>query len=248
MDSAEPRRIQTEVFGVTTLLGLCTFGLSFLRQSRELEPWIQLGVAFLFLWTSFRLAQRDPQGLRAYGLDFAGLMEPAPNSAARSSSLVRDTVRAAPVFFREMGVALGVMAILFPPFIVGFHLWHAPTHPFVWHVPLGLGSQIMAQLLLVALPEEAFFRGYVQTRLSQAYPQRVQLLGVSINPQAWLLQATLFALMHLTMTPWAQRLAVFFPGLLFGWVRVWRGGVGACIVLHAGCNLVAEFLVHGWLI
>ena len=56
-----------------------------------------------------------------------------------------------------------------------------------------------------------------------------------------------FALIHFASIPDPQRLAVFFPGLLFGWVRAWRGGIGAAMLLHAMSNVLAEMLEKGWL-
>ena len=61
------------------------------------------------------------------------------------------------------------------------------------------------------------------------------------------MQAALFALVHLATEPHPAKLAVFFPGLLFGWLRAWRGGIGAAIVFHALSNVLAEILVRGWL-
>jgi membrane protease YdiL (CAAX protease family) len=40
---------------------------------------------------------------------------------------------------------------------------------------------------------------------------------------------------------------VFFPALLFGWVRAWRGGIGAALALHASSNLYSEILARSWL-
>ena len=42
------------------------------------------------------------------------------------------------------------------------------------------------------------------------------------------------------------RLAVFFPGLLFGWIRAWRGGMGAAMAVHAASNIWSEILLSGW--
>ncbi|MCC6875407.1 MAG: CPBP family intramembrane metalloprotease, partial [Sandaracinaceae bacterium] len=38
-----------------------------------------------------------------------------------------------------------------------------------------------------------------------------------------------------------------FPGLLFGWMRARRGGIGAALVLHALSNVLADVLERGWL-
>jgi membrane protease YdiL (CAAX protease family) len=43
-----------------------------------------------------------------------------------------------------------------------------------------------------------------------------------------------------TLQPW--RLATFFPGLLFGWLRARTGGVVAPAVAHALSNLLLLFL------
>ena len=44
----------------------------------------------------------------------------------------------------------------------------------------------------------------------------------------------------MTLQPW--RLATFFPGLLFGWLRARTGGVAAPAVAHALSNLLVLFL------
>jgi uncharacterized protein len=99
----------------------------------------------------------------------------------------------------------------------------------------------------VALPEEAFFRGYVQTRLTDSFPKKVRLLGVPVSPAALLSQAVLFGVLHFAVDFRPERLAVAFPALLFGWLRSWRGGVGAAILVHAMSNVYADILVRGWL-
>jgi membrane protease YdiL (CAAX protease family) len=57
----------------------------------------------------------------------------------------------------------------------------------------------------------------------------------------------LFAAIHFLVEPHPARLAVFFPALLFGWTRAWRGGIGAALVLHAMSNLYSEILARSWL-
>ena len=43
------------------------------------------------------------------------------------------------------------------------------------------------------------------------------------------------------------RLAVFFPALVFGFMRKTRNGIGAAIWFHAFCNLLSEILTRGYL-
>jgi len=99
------------------------------------------------------------------------------------------------------------------------------------------------QLLLVALPEEIFYRGYLQTRLQGRLGVRYRVLGGDVGPALWLTSA-LFAIGHLVAIPAPGRLAVFFPSLLFGWLRDRTGSVTWPILLHALSNLLLALLTR----
>jgi membrane protease YdiL (CAAX protease family) len=140
---------------------------------------------------------------------------------------------------------LGLAAVVFPLFWVGYVGWWSPERPF--HVPTwtGLPDEILGQFLVIALPEEAFYRGYLQTRLDTAWPPRLRVFGAPLGSGV-LVTSGLFALGHLATDPNPSRLAVFFPSLLFGWLRTRRGGIGAGAAFHAACNLFASFLARGY--
>src|SRR5262249_5427650 len=138
---------------------------------------------------------------------------------------------------RECSVALSVAAIVFPPFALGFKLWNQPPHAFHWNPPPDLVSLFFAEICVVGLPEEALFRGYFQTRLADLWPKTLCILRVPLSLPSWIGQACLFALVHFLVEPHPARLAVFFPGLLFGWLRAWRGGIGAALIFHSLCNI-----------
>ena len=97
------------------------------------------------------------------------------------------------------------------------------------------------QLLVIALPEEMFFRGYLLGRLEDRWPSRHRFLGASVG-RALLVSAGLFALGHFLVDFNSQRLAVFFPALVFGWMRSRSGSVVPGAVYHALCNLLADVL------
>jgi len=106
-------------------------------------------------------------------------------------------------------------------------------------LPPGFALAAAVQLLAVALPEELFYRGWMQTAWGRKGPSRT-ILGAAIGP-GFLATQALFAAGHLvTLQPW--RLATFFPGLLFGWLRARTGGVVAPAVAHALSNLLVLFL------
>ena len=99
---------------------------------------------------------------------------------------------------------------------------------------------ILGQLLLVALPEEVFYRGYVQSRLEQKYPRNRKFMGVEVSWKALIYTSGIFAIGHILTISHPARLAVFFPSLLFGWMRNATGSVLSAVLFHATCNLFAH--------
>jgi membrane protease YdiL (CAAX protease family) len=153
-------------------------------------------------------------------------------------------------------LAAVAIAIVLPPFVGGFVAWthvacaHFPSlvpascaralHP-RFKLPPDFALLACAQLVVVALPEELFFRGYLQGRLEDAWPARRRLLGAPVGG-AWLAQAALFALGHFLVTFEPQMLTRFFPGLVFGWMFARTRSVLAGTIFHAACNLLMEVL------
>jgi membrane protease YdiL (CAAX protease family) len=193
-----------------------------------------VGLSFLAA-TWWLVLRRDEGTICAHGLALGGLFEPAPLSLGRLA--------------REAGVAaawtLLLCAIVFPPFWYGYRLYWGAQAPFVFRLPAAPIDEIAAQLLVVALPEEAFFRGYLQSALDRAWRPRWRVLGAMLGP-AWLISAAIFAIGHFLTIRHPARLAVFFPALVFGWLRARTGGVGAPTLFHAVCNLFSAALARGY--
>jgi membrane protease YdiL (CAAX protease family) len=165
---------------------------------------------------------------------------------------------------RVLGLAL---AVAFPLFLVAFLIYygvvcgalHSPhfgalvdlVNPQCAHWR-GLGGARLrlppdfllgaaTQLLVVAIPEELFFRGYLQGRLDDRWPPRWRLGRAQVGP-GWLLTSVLFALGHVLVDFNPGRLAVFFPGLVFGWMRARTTALAAGALFHALCNLYSDIL------
>jgi membrane protease YdiL (CAAX protease family) len=201
--------------------------------------WVATIVASTFLAATWLLVfRRDDEAVSRAGLAFAGLVLPEPLDGKRISRAVALSV----------SWALAFAVLTFGPFYVGFRLYAR----YVWHVH-GVGSappfhglstvnEVLGQLALIALPEEAFYRGYLQSRLDDAWPARVRVFGAGIGVSI-VVTSAIFAVGHLLTIHDPGRLAVFFPSLLFGWLRARTGGVGASIVYHASCNLFSATLV-----
>lgn len=193
-----------------------------------------VGLAFLAA-TWWLVLRRDEAEIRAHGLSLGGLLEPSPLSLRR---LAGDAGRAA-------AWALLFCALAFPPFWYGYRVyWRAAAH-FVLRLPTEPLDELAAQLLVVALPEEAFFRGYLQSALDRAWRPRWRVLGAALGP-AWLVSAAIFAVGHVLTIRHPSRLAVFFPALVFGWLRARTGGIGAPLLFHAACNLFSATLARGY--
>ena len=61
-----------------------------------------------------------------------------------------------------------------------------------------------------------------------------------------LVTSAVFALGHLATIHVPTRLAVFFPSLVFGWLRYRTRGIGAGLTFHAMCNVFSEILGKGY--
>jgi len=260
---------------ILVYVGVCAalFVVTRLRAVPWLAEYVHLLVGGIFLFVALHYAGRQG-GLARFGVALGGLLGPSDETSREDArreghdddgrreeratsggtddgpfgifELARVVRRGLPSASREIGVALGVAAVIFPPFAVGFYLWHGAAHPFRWNLPPDFASFVAAQLVVVALPEEVFFRGWVQTRLHDVFVPR-RLFGAWLHPGVLIAQSVLFAIVHVFAEPHPARLAVFFPGLVFAWLRGWRGGVGAAIVFHAISNVFSELLVRGWL-
>ncbi len=236
------------ILEVYAVVCVAVFGVTRLEDAPLVGEYVHLIVAAIFLLTAIRLARGD---IGHFGLSLGGLLEPPTDDRPRGPLGLWDLARAIraalPCAMTELGVAVGVAAVVFPLYTIGFYWWNEPTRQLSLALPPDLANLALAQLVVVALPEEAFFRGYMQTALGDAESRRIRVLGVELAPAAWVAQAALFAMVHLIVEPHPARLAVFFPGLVFGWVRAWRGGIGAGMALHAMSNLYSEILSRSWL-
>ncbi len=208
-------------------------------------------------WTgqSVPFVQRNLHGLIAVVFLYA------PAFAARLSKRPFDTLaaglRLAPVG-RGLKVAALGMAITWPLFFAAFAVFYgtacearlplardlverfAPMCPrwtglagATFRLPESVLLLSASQLVVVAVPEEWFFRGYLFTRLMERWPDSLRPLLAS---------SALFALGHFLVDFEVSRLTVFFPALVFGWMRARTGSIFAGAVFHASCNVFSEVL------
>ncbi len=227
---------------VLATYGLATAAAAALFRVRALDEYFHLLVAALFLYLPAWVLRRHD--LARFGLTS-----------------------------RPLGANLALLAlttlVVFPPFLLGFVAWQrlacavpllhglaptacplagAPAHLALRLSPALLSPDprrnlLLAEVLVVALPEEFFFRGYLMSRLEQVWPPRRRLWGAGVGLSLWA-SAALFALSHLAVQGSPTTLAVFFPGLVFGWLRARSGSILPGTLFHALCNVYIDTLAR----
>jgi len=195
-----------------------------------------IGLWFLGATYWLVLRSRTPGVEREYALQLGGLLELEPLDARR---LAKDCAVA-------LAWALGIAAVAFPGFWLGYVHWYGTSRAF----DPALGStdlldQLAAQVAVVALPEEAFYRGYLQTALDKIWRPRLNVFGAKVG-LGLVITSAVFAVGHVLTEPYLGRLAVFFPALVFGWLRAKTGGIGPGVAFHAACNGFAWYLGRGY--
>jgi len=125
--------------------------------------------------------------------------------------------------------------ILFPPFIFGFYLIFDFKN---FSFPPNFLILILTQIFLIALPEEFFYRGFLQSRFLAIFENtkhKIYFVFISTN--------LIFALAHFVLAFNPARLLTFFPGLIFSYLAYKSQNLLGSIVFHAMCNILGQILV-----
>lgn len=103
-------------------------------------------------------------------------------------------------------------------------------------LPDDMLTLVAYQIFFVAIPEEFFYRGYLQTRLNELHGRRWAVGGAMLGSGA-IVANLLFAFGHSVVQLQWWHFATFFPGLLFAWMRERSGRVVPGALFHAFCNV-----------
>lgn len=233
MNDAVRRPSLLKVLAAASLTTALVTALSYLLPEKHQAT----GVGLAFLGATYVLVVRGDDGaeVRRHGLSFGGLLELEPIDPKR---VLRD-------FMTALAWALAVALIVFPGFWFGYRAWHSPEAEFGAPPLVRTFDSALGEVMMIALPEEAFYRGYLLTALDEVWPPTRRLLGAPVG-LGLLVSSAVFALGHLVTEFDPSRLAVFFPSLIFGWLRAKTGGIGAAVLFHALCNLFASYLARGY--
>lgn len=150
-------------------------------------------------------------------------------------------------FATDVGRALLVAAITFPPFAIGHHYWQmhfgAPGYHFA--VPAGIAVTLLKNTFLIALPEEMFYRGFVEHRLERLWPTKHMWWIIPVS-RTVLLASALFAVGHFLGEYNPARLAPFFPAFVFSGLTRKSGSVCGAVIYHGMSNAFSALLFAGY--
>ena len=128
------------------------------------------------------------------------------------------------------GYALG--HYLFAHLMFGLHF--EPT------LPPNFIETAFAQIVVVGLSEEFFFRGYLQTQLDAKYGRPHRFLGADWG-RGLIYAALLFGACHI-VTGDLSRMRTAFFGLFAGWLRARSDSIAVPATYHGLANLLYEFM------
>lgn len=177
-------------------------------------------VAVLFLYTPVVVLWRRGRAIDFLDHDFNGLV-------------------------KSIAVFILSALIIFPVFFLLAHLWQVVIWGRGWTGLVAFPGWLnitFFQILLIALPEEFYFRGYFQSTIDKVFQKRIKLLGVEVG-WGFVITAVVFALAHAIVSYKWWHFSIFFPALLFGYLRLRTGSITAPIFFHAASNMLMDWFV-----
>ncbi|MBW2736188.1 MAG: CPBP family intramembrane metalloprotease [Deltaproteobacteria bacterium] len=249
VDAGSSRIARRELREALVVFFLVTLACALLWQLRGAIPlvgrFLHDLIASIFLLVPTILLTRQKEDFAEYGLVFQpvvrGLLFFAALSAAVFPTFWLGFVTYYGVVCRRERAGMATLSVyrrMCRSYGAGFRLARLQSGwRFAWLSLIQVG--------VVALPEEYFFRGYIQTKLERVWPPQRRWLGGGLG-RALLITSLLFALGHVLVDLNPLRFAVFFPSLVFGWMRSATGSILAPVLFHATSNLVSDVLHRGY--
>ena len=194
---------------------------------------LTLMIAFQ-LYVPYWLYERAGLNPEATGLNVHGLIL----GPRRVAALLQDLKR---VFI--------LVLITFPPFAIGHHFFQihigGHTQGYSFQLPPDMLLFVVFQVLLVALPEELFYRGFMFVSLNKYWPNKTFLFGIPLG-RAAIISSLFFALAHFVGEYNFLRLGPFFPAFLFAYLMLRSKSIFGCLTYHALSSIFSQILYVGY--
>jgi len=146
----------------------------------------------------------------------------------------------------SLGLHAAVVVAVYVPYVLGHYAlasWWLGQR-FRFSLPPGLTEYALDQVLTVALPEEFFFRGYVQTQCDRVWGKPCDLWGAKCGVGVPLAAVLFTACRVLRGGPvW---LSTLFPGLLYGWLRARTNTIVVPTLYHAASAVLMQVMLQSF--
>lgn len=106
---------------------------------------------------------------------------------------------------------------------------------------------ILYQFMYVAIPEEIFFRGYLQSNVMTLFIQSEKKHELLFKWISIVICAAVFASAHFIILENVLSLITFFPGLIMGWLFFKTRSLLAPIIFHGLANIFYGIIAAGLL-
>ncbi len=146
----------------------------------------------------------------------------------------------------SLGLHATVIVAVYVPYIIGHYAvagcWFG--QPFRFSLPPGLTEYALDQVFAVALPEEFFFRGYLQTQCDRVWGRPYALLGAKCGVGLPLAAVLFTACRVLKGGPvW---LITLFPSVLYGWLRARTDTIVVPTLYHAASAVLMQVMLESF--
>ena len=138
--------------------------------------------------------------------------------------------------------------IIFPIMILGNHFYQSLLFDLSYHHPTWdiwvekIFPKAVENIILVAFAEEFFFRGYMQAEMKKVLPNKGKIFGADFGWFA-VLTSLLFAISHSLAFQIAWwHIFIFFPALIFAWLREKTGTIWGAVLFHGVSNIFSYWV------
>ncbi len=146
--------------------------------------------------------------------------------------------------FQSLLWCLATALLIFPPLELLNRIFqhYAFGNHYVGGNYQGLANFAFFQIMVVAIPEEIFYRGYLQTQFNRIWGRPWKFFGAPLG-RGFFFTCLLFAFSHSLIQLQWWHFSIFFPSLVFGWLREKTGAVTASALFHALSNTYSYWVM-----
>ena len=142
---------------------------------------------------------------------------------------------------QSIKIMLVASLIILSAYLIGYYIYATEFHSKSFN-PVIQESWALLTInifLFVGLPEEFFFRGYLQSELNYIFGKKFNFLFVKFGP-GLVITAIIFTLSHIFVQMDWSKTSLIFLSLILGWLREKTGSILASAGFHTLANVTYQ--------